>query len=143
MNKSHSPSSGSSRRSASSRSRPWRSRRRARRSPSRPRSPPSTRRRKEIFATNCGPCHTLEAAGTDGVVGPNLDELLGTSADIEANTTRVETAILEGLSGRMPAGILQGEDAEEVASFVADNADYVSDPTEPADEVPAHTSASL
>ena len=29
---------------------------------------------KEMFATNCGPCHTLEAAGTDGVVGPNLDE---------------------------------------------------------------------
>ena len=26
--------------------------------------------------TNCGSCHTLYKAGTDGVVGPNLDELL-------------------------------------------------------------------
>jgi cytochrome c2 len=32
---------------------------------------------KEIFATNCGTCHTLAAGGTDGVVGPNLDELIG------------------------------------------------------------------
>ena len=29
-----------------------------------------------MFATNCGTCHTLAAAGTDGVVGPDLDELL-------------------------------------------------------------------
>ena len=26
------------------------------------------------FQTNCGSCHTLARAGTDGVVGPNLDE---------------------------------------------------------------------
>ena len=85
---------------------------------------------KEMFATNCGPCHTLEAAGTDGVVGPSLDELLGTTPDVDANTSRVETAVVEGVSGRMPAGILQGADAKEVAEFVAANVDYVSEPTE-------------
>ena len=84
---------------------------------------------KLIFATNCGPCHTLEAAGTDGVVGPNLDELLGTTPDVEANASRVLTAVEEGLSGRMPAGIVQGEDADEVAQFVAENVNYVSEPT--------------
>jgi Cytochrome c len=31
---------------------------------------------KQLFVTNCGACHTLAKAGTDGVVGPNLDELL-------------------------------------------------------------------
>ena len=31
---------------------------------------------KDLFVTNCGSCHTLYKAGTDGVVGPNLDELL-------------------------------------------------------------------
>ena len=31
---------------------------------------------KELFVTNCGACHTLAKAGTDGVVGPNLDDLL-------------------------------------------------------------------
>ena len=30
---------------------------------------------KEVFAQGgCGGCHTLEAAGTSGTVGPNLDE---------------------------------------------------------------------
>ena len=28
---------------------------------------------KDLFVTNCGACHTLAKAGTDGVVGPNLD----------------------------------------------------------------------
>src|SRR5262245_66285459 len=31
---------------------------------------------KDLFVTNCGACHTLAEAGTDGVIGPNLDELL-------------------------------------------------------------------
>jgi mono/diheme cytochrome c family protein len=34
---------------------------------------------KALFADNCGACHTLAAAGTDGVVGPDLDDLLVTS----------------------------------------------------------------
>ena len=31
----------------------------------------------ELFQINCGACHTLAAAGTDGVVGPDLDLLFG------------------------------------------------------------------
>ncbi len=89
----------------------------------------------EMFATNCGTCHTLAAAGTDGVVGPNLDEILptqvappaGSAEEVaEANTqayegvySRVLNAIVCGLEGRMPAGILQDQDAEEVSGFVA------------------------
>ena len=84
----------------------------------------------EIFATNCGACHTLAAAGTDGVVGPNLDQILPTSApggtaDQEANLAayegvygRVLNAVECGLEGRMPAGILQGSDAQQVSGFV-------------------------
>jgi mono/diheme cytochrome c family protein len=30
----------------------------------------------EFFATNCGGCHVLEAAGTTGNIGPNLDDVL-------------------------------------------------------------------
>jgi mono/diheme cytochrome c family protein len=85
---------------------------------------PRDREAKQSFATNCGACHTLAAAGTDGVVGPNLDELLVTSG---ANTPdqytgiyqRVLTAVTCGLSGRMPRGILEGENAKQVAQFVA------------------------
>jgi mono/diheme cytochrome c family protein len=96
---------------------------------------PADKEAAEIFATNCGTCHTLAAAGTDGVVGPNLDDILpagtapptGTPEEIEeANRTaydgvysRVLNAITCGIGGRMPAGILRGEGAEEVSAFVA------------------------
>jgi cytochrome c550 len=73
---------------------------------------------KTLFQSNCGSCHTLARAGTDGIVGPNLDELLGAGTP-EANKTRVLNAIEDGIEGRMPAGILQGEDAEVVADFVS------------------------
>lgn len=29
---------------------------------------------KSLFTTNCGSCHTFQAAGTSGTVGPNLDQ---------------------------------------------------------------------
>jgi mono/diheme cytochrome c family protein len=72
---------------------------------------------RDLFATNCGACHTLAHAGTDGIVGPNLDDLLGDGG--EANKGRVLTAINDGVEGRMPAGILRGTNAELVADFVA------------------------
>ena len=78
---------------------------------------------KALFADNCGACHTLAAAGTDGVVGPDLDDLLVTSGSNSAEQydgiyTRVISAISCGLGGRMPKGILLGEEAKDVASFV-------------------------
>jgi cytochrome c6 len=72
---------------------------------------------QKLFETNCGTCHTLRAAGSDGVVGPNLDELLGTGTP-EGNKTRVVNAVKTGLNGRMPKGILQGEELDKVAAFV-------------------------
>ena len=79
---------------------------------------------QDMFATNCGTCHTLAAGGTDGVVGPNLDELLvpsgtNTSELYEGNATRVLTAVDCGIQGRMPQGILEEEEAKQVAQFVA------------------------
>jgi mono/diheme cytochrome c family protein len=88
---------------------------------------------KDLFVVNCGTCHSLYSAGTDGNYGPDLDELLGpngapegdTAAETIKNTKgRVLLAIEQGLdtettSGRMPGGILNEEQAEEVADFVA------------------------
>lgn len=79
---------------------------------------------KELFATNCGSCHTLAAAGTEGVVGPDLDQLLittGTNSaeQFEGLYGRVLTAVSCGIGGRMPAGIVAGEEAREVSAFVA------------------------
>jgi mono/diheme cytochrome c family protein len=88
---------------------------------------------KRLFSINCGTCHTLYAAGTDGNFGPNLDTLLsptGPPADkstIDATKQRVLNAIDNGVdssttAGRMPAGILTGAQADEVAEFVANEA---------------------
>lgn len=88
---------------------------------------------QSLFQTNCGNCHTLYAAGTDGNFAPDLDELLSPSgppedeAAIKGIEKRVLNAIENGVdssttAGRMPPGILSGEQAEEVAEFVATTA---------------------
>lgn len=80
--------------------------------------PANLQQGKELFATNCGSCHTLAKAGTDGVVGPNLDTLLGTATP-QANKIRVLAAINNGIGGRMPKGIVSGGEADQVATFVS------------------------
>ncbi len=88
---------------------------------------------QSLFQTNCGTCHTLYAAGTDGNYGPDLDELLAPTGPpegpdaaetIEATEGRVLNAIENGVDssttqGRMPAEILNQQQSEEVAAFVA------------------------
>ena len=68
----------------------------------------------EAFASNCGSCHTLKAAGAQGTVGPNLDDMKPSSALVLA-------AIAKGGqgSGTMPKDLLTGKDAQEVADYVA------------------------
>jgi mono/diheme cytochrome c family protein len=80
--------------------------------------PSSLQGGKDLFSTNCGACHTLAKAGTDGTTGPNLDKLLG-SANATANKARVLNAVTNGINGRMPKGIVTGAEADEVATFVS------------------------
>ena len=94
---------------------------------------------KDLFANTCGYCHTLAAAGSDGVVGPDLDDTLaptGTNSaeSFEGNYTRVLQAVECGIAGRMPKGILIGAEAEDVAAFVAAYAGQIGQgPTVPLD----------
>src|SRR3954471_24113432 len=78
---------------------------------------------KDLFVTNCGACHTLAKAGTDGVIGPNLDELLAppsaSAPDPGPIKARVLSAINNGVNGRMPKGVLSGQQADVVATFVS------------------------
>ena len=69
---------------------------------------------RELFVSNCGSCHTLDAAGTDGSVGPDLDE-------VQADEAQVLEAIETGAGGSdvMPENLVEGEDARAVAKFVA------------------------
>jgi mono/diheme cytochrome c family protein len=85
--------------------------------------PASLEEGKQLFVTNCGACHTLAKAGTDGVVGPDLDELLAPPGPTEPDPATLEPRVLDaienGRAGRMPADILSGGQADEAAAFVS------------------------
>jgi mono/diheme cytochrome c family protein len=70
---------------------------------------------KQLFKQTCASCHNLDAVNARGVTGPDLDEI-GT-----VTKQRVLNAIKIGGTGqkRMPSGLLQGRDADEVATFVS------------------------
>jgi mono/diheme cytochrome c family protein len=71
---------------------------------------------KQLFIENCKSCHTLAAVQAHGVTGPNLDQLA------PLDKQRVLGAIKRGGtgSGRMPPGLLDGADADAVATYVSD-----------------------
>ena len=60
----------------------------------------------------CGTCHILKAAGSDGEIGPNLDQ-------IKAQISQIVIAVTYGI-GVMPPweGILTKEEIEAVAYYV-------------------------
>jgi mono/diheme cytochrome c family protein len=68
---------------------------------------------KAVFASaGCGACHTLQAAGSHGTVGPNLDQLKPTEA-------RAKQQVIHG-GGPMPPfkGQLTDKQIQDVAAFV-------------------------
>jgi cytochrome c553 len=69
-----------------------------------------------VFASaGCGACHALEAAGSSGAVGPNLDE---SQPDAELVEERVRNG-----AGAMPAfeGQLTDEQIADVTAFVVES----------------------
>jgi cytochrome c551 len=70
---------------------------------------------RAVFARYCATCHTLKASNAVGKVGPNLDGLAPPKA-------LVLDAIKNGRArgrGQMPAGLVDGQDAQDVAAYVA------------------------
>lgn len=82
-----------------------------------PATPEPTGPGKELFVSNCGSCHVLAAADTSGTIGPDLDDL---TPDQQQVLAAIENGGAGG--GAMPAGLLEGAEAEQVAQFVADSA---------------------
>ncbi|HUH15771.1 MAG TPA: cytochrome c [Gaiellaceae bacterium] len=71
---------------------------------------------ESVFASaGCGGCHALDAAGSSGAVGPNLDQ---SQPDAELVETRVRNG-----SGAMPAyeGQLTDEEIADVTAFVVES----------------------
>src|SRR3954447_6404663 len=87
---------------------------------------------RELFVQHCGACHTLDAAGTVGNVGPNLGDIAITEADV-LNAIRTGGGTHAkgqgtGPSGNMPQNLVTGKDAQDVAAFVGANASGSSTP---------------
>lgn len=66
---------------------------------------------RQLFQTTCRVCHSLADARAAGTFGPDLDLL-------QPDAERVREQIDEG-GGGMPPDLLEGEDADLVARYVA------------------------
>jgi plastocyanin len=90
---------------------------------------------KEKFVESCGQCHALARAGTQAPIGPNLDEAFQRARRDGFGESTFEGVVLAQIrspnrnpstnpaTGRdeppMPADLVTGEDAEDVAAYVA------------------------
>ncbi len=94
---------------------------------------------KQLFQQKCGSCHTLADAGTQGKIGPNLDDAFsGARAQgFKESTIRNivhgqilfaisdPVGVIEGPNGQeqrvtgMPQKLVTGSDAQDVAAYVA------------------------
>jgi mono/diheme cytochrome c family protein len=83
---------------------------------------------KELFVSgadgnpSCGSCHTLVDAGTAGTTGPNLDQAFGYSCAQGFEESTVYSSVLGQIglaAGVMPPDLVTGQDAVDVAAYVA------------------------
>lgn len=93
----------------------------------------NTERGRALFQQNCGTCHALAQAGTSANIGPDLD-----AAFAQARADGMDNDTIEGVVQTqieapryndpgaqdydrvfMPADIVTGQDAEDVATYVA------------------------
>ena len=93
---------------------------------------------KEAFVQKCGSCHKLQRAGTTGVSGPDLDQSFTRGLEDGFNRKTVEGVVLQQIKypaqrpqissanpqddspgAIMPANLVKGELAEDVAAYVA------------------------
>jgi plastocyanin len=90
---------------------------------------------KTAFVQKCGSCHVLKRAGTTGVTGPDLDAAFAQSRQDGFGQSTFRGIVLQQIKhpGRldpndpvtdkplppMPANLVKGETAEDVAAYVA------------------------
>jgi mono/diheme cytochrome c family protein len=79
---------------------------------------------KQLFASNCGSCHTLAHANTTGSVGPNLDDAFRQDRADGVKSTSIAGLVeywiqYPNTQGAMPAMLVKGQEAQNVAAYVA------------------------
>ena len=95
---------------------------------------------KKLFVGKgqCAGCHTLAAAGSTGTLGPNLDDAFAQARADGYKESAIRNIVHDQikypgqyetaqnnpafLKANMPANLVRGKDAEDVAAFVAANA---------------------
>ena len=109
---------------------------------------PDMQRGQQLFSANCAACHTLAAANANGTIGPNLDDAFYADRQQGYADSSIENVVLDQIrlgSGQidpytsskdfvnnclppksakcyatpMPANIVTGQDAIDVAAYVA------------------------
>jgi mono/diheme cytochrome c family protein len=76
---------------------------------------------KALFTERCGSCHILGRAGTQGRTGPDLDAAFRTALADGMNRETVEGIVHRQIlhpNSKMPADIVTGDDARDVAAYV-------------------------
>jgi mono/diheme cytochrome c family protein len=110
--------------------------------------PPDLNNGQQLFTQKCGYCHTLSAAGTTGTIGPNLDNAFAGDVSEKYPQSSIENVVLDQIrlgsgpiakyttsksfvdhclpphstkcySTPMPADLVTGQDAIDVAAYVA------------------------
>ena len=74
------------------------------------------------FQAKCAGCHALAAAGSQGTVGPNLDDAFRADKQQGFKDSTVRNVVLVQIrqpSPPMPANLVKGQDAQDVAAYVA------------------------
>jgi mono/diheme cytochrome c family protein len=79
---------------------------------------------KERFVEKCAACHVLARANASGVAGPNLDEAFDAAREDGMNENTIEGVVRRQIanvrrSSEMPANLVVGADARDVAAYVA------------------------
>ena len=88
--------------------------------------PPDLVNGKKLFTGKgtCGSCHALARAGTKGTQGPDLDQAFGTARRDGLGRKTVEGVVMRQIANVrrgsiMPKDLVTGDDARDVAAYVA------------------------
>jgi mono/diheme cytochrome c family protein len=79
---------------------------------------------KKLFVQKCGSCHVLARANAKGTTGPNLDQAFQRALRDGFRRDTIESItwkqiLYPNINGPMPAKLVTGQDAEDVAAYVA------------------------
>jgi mono/diheme cytochrome c family protein len=79
---------------------------------------------KAQFVQQCGSCHALSRAGTQGQTGPDLDTAFRAGLRAGMDRETVQGVVRDQIANvrknsQMPANLVTGDDARDVAAYVA------------------------